>query len=237
MTIPFNSHVCEREEEVNMNKMIEKYKSVPLWTVSDVCSWPDMQGFSQLVERLEDEKVDGDLLLQLTEDDLVKDLCITNGILRKRLLRSLKKVKIAADYSCFKGGYETSEFLSDISEDLIQYTYNLVTRGLEPRFMEKLNSDDLEDILKDSGVVNSVHRQKIKDEISVRKYDEIRCIPRNMSVNIIYNKSEANFGSLVKIYLELRGVHVLENASLQNMPCVVLVPHSEMQVTTSTLAL
>lgn len=43
--------------------------------------------------------VDGDLLLLLSEKDLEEDLDMKSGLLRKRFMRELESLKIAADYS------------------------------------------------------------------------------------------------------------------------------------------
>lgn len=43
--------------------------------------------------------VDGDLLLLLTEKELEEDLGMGSGLLRKRFMRELESLKIAADYS------------------------------------------------------------------------------------------------------------------------------------------
>jgi hypothetical protein len=42
--------------------------------------------------------VDGDLLLLLSEKELEDDLDIKSGLLRKRFMRELESLKIAADY-------------------------------------------------------------------------------------------------------------------------------------------
>lgn len=46
--------------------------------------------------------VDGDLLLLLTEKELEDDLGMTSGLLRKRFMRELESLKIAADYRSAK---------------------------------------------------------------------------------------------------------------------------------------
>ncbi|XP_013789221.1 sterile alpha and TIR motif-containing protein 1-like isoform X1 [Limulus polyphemus] len=59
-------------------------QQVPLWTVEDVREWVKQISFSQYCNEFANSRVDGDLLLQLTEEMLKEDIGIKNGILRKR---------------------------------------------------------------------------------------------------------------------------------------------------------
>ena len=57
---------------------------VPLWTVADVAAWVERAGFPQHSLAFTELGVDGDLLLQLTDQEVRDDIGIKNGILRKR---------------------------------------------------------------------------------------------------------------------------------------------------------
>ena len=59
---------------------------VPLWTVEDVASWVTRAGFQSLAPTFTDLGVDGDMLLQLTEQEIRDDVGLNNGILRKRFM-------------------------------------------------------------------------------------------------------------------------------------------------------
>jgi hypothetical protein len=59
-------------------------QQVPLWSSEDVREWVIQKGFDQYAESFMASRVDGDLLLQLTEDMLCSDIKMENGILRKR---------------------------------------------------------------------------------------------------------------------------------------------------------
>ena len=59
-------------------------QQVPLWSSEDVREWVIQKGFDQYAESFMASRVDGDLLLQLTEDMLCTDIKMENGILRKR---------------------------------------------------------------------------------------------------------------------------------------------------------
>jgi hypothetical protein len=59
-------------------------QQVPLWSTEDVREWVIQKGFVSYKDSFMNSRVDGDLLLQLTEDMLKTDIGIENGILRKR---------------------------------------------------------------------------------------------------------------------------------------------------------
>merc|ERR1719147_591330 len=77
---------------------------VPLWSVDDVESWVNRVGFQDYAATFRDCGVDGDMLLQLTDQDIKDDIGITNGILRKRFMRELRDLKKNADYTSCDGG-------------------------------------------------------------------------------------------------------------------------------------
>jgi hypothetical protein len=55
-------------------------------------------GFGTFSQAFAAHMVDGDLLLLLTEKELEDDLGMHSGLLRKRFMRELESLKIAADY-------------------------------------------------------------------------------------------------------------------------------------------
>lgn len=59
-------------------------QQVPLWSTEDVREWVRQIGFAEYASNFVESRVDGDLLLQLTEDNLKDDIGISNGIRRKR---------------------------------------------------------------------------------------------------------------------------------------------------------
>lgn len=59
-------------------------QQVPLWSSEDVREWVIQKGFDKYADSFMASRVDGDLLLQLTEDMLKDDIGMENGILRKR---------------------------------------------------------------------------------------------------------------------------------------------------------
>lgn len=65
-------------------------QQVPLWSTEDVREWVIQKGFDKYAESFMASRVDGDLLLQLTEDMLKDDIGMENGILRKRYISKLE---------------------------------------------------------------------------------------------------------------------------------------------------
>lgn len=59
-------------------------QQVPLWSIEDVREWVKQIGFTEYVNDFYESKVDGDLLLQITEENLRDDIGLNNGIKRKR---------------------------------------------------------------------------------------------------------------------------------------------------------
>lgn len=59
-------------------------QQVPLWSAEDVEEWVKQIGFLEYAKSFVESRVDGDLLLQLTEDNLRDDIGLHNGIHRKR---------------------------------------------------------------------------------------------------------------------------------------------------------
>ena len=74
-------------------------QQVPNWSVEDVMEWVKQIGFPQFSEAFMESRVDGDLLLQLTEEMLREDIQMRNGILRRRFLRELSNLRKRTDYS------------------------------------------------------------------------------------------------------------------------------------------
>jgi hypothetical protein len=70
-------------------------QQVPLWSVEDVGEWVKQIGFAEYEHNFYDSKVDGDLLLQLTDENLKIDLGMSNGIRRKRFERELQNLKVS----------------------------------------------------------------------------------------------------------------------------------------------
>jgi len=188
---------------------------VPLWSVEDVVAWVNRAGFQEYAPAFLECGVDGDMLLQLTDDEIKDDIGISNGILRKRFIRELKELKKNADYTSCDGGL-TANFLNRISSDFKVYAYNLILKELTLDFMQRLNATDLEDMLKDSGVESSIHRHKIIDAVLNPDDDSLTdsmFSEPTFDVYLSYPKSGgAELASLIKIQLEKRDLTVFSDS-------------------------
>lgn len=104
-------------------------QQVPTWSVEDVKEWVKQIGFSQYADSFEDSRVDGDLLLQLSEEMLREDIEMRNGILRRRFLRELHNLKKMADYANVDPT-NLNEFLSSLGNEYSVYTYDMLMAGV-----------------------------------------------------------------------------------------------------------
>jgi len=163
MTIPVLKP-SEQRANIIPRVVVMDENEVPLWTVEDVSSWVARAGFQDYAGSFSELRVDGDMLLQLTETEIRDDIGLANGILRKRFMRDLRELKKRADYTSCDGGL-MANFLSRISPDYKVYAYNLILKELTLDFMERLSPMDLDDMLKDSGVESSIHRHKIIEAV------------------------------------------------------------------------
>ncbi|XP_037092455.1 NAD(+) hydrolase sarm1-like isoform X3 [Pollicipes pollicipes] len=182
-------------------------QQVPLWSVRDVCEWVKQIDFSSFAEAFETSRVDGDLLLRISEDMLKDDIGITNGILRTRFMRELNCLKKMADYaSCDPSGLNA--FLQAISPELSVYTYLMLTSGVDKDYLRYLNNEQL---LYECNVTNSIHRlqiqQAIKNESAPPEPEDD--LSKTLDCFISYRRSNGSqLASLLKVHLELRGFSV-----------------------------
>ena len=226
------SNSFEDEEEEVLDK-------VPQWSVDDVCQWLSSIGFSNFVDIFRSVGVDGDILLLLKDSCIKDDLEMSNGILRKRFQRELKSLKRRSDYSCCVGGEETAAFLSSISPDFREFTYNMISKDMTVEYMRKLSWEDLVDMLREAGVDNMVHQHKIYDalcSVSVSG-DELVCSDESSVSSLpeydVYvthpRDSGAELASLIKMQLELRGLNVFLSNTREGSHCLSKECHKAIQ--------
>jgi len=202
---------------------------VPEWSVAEVVMWVNKAGFKDYSDAFLQSEVDGDILLMLTDANIRDDIGIKNGILRKRFLRELKKLKKNADYSCSEGG-TTSNFLARISPDFRSYTYNLISHDLTYDYMLRLDPVSLEDMLKYAGVDSAIHRHKIVEAVCNEMDEESSLVDASLvymepattsmtnsvadiDVYISYPKAGgAELASLIAMQMQLRGLSVVTDA-------------------------
>nr|SVE72758.1 EOG090X00FC [Ceriodaphnia reticulata] len=181
-------------------------QQVPLWSAEDVREWVRQIGFADHCESFADVcKVDGDLLLQLTEEMLRDDIGMRNAILRKRFMRELAILKKMADYSsCDKSSL--NDFLQSLDPAFCAYTYSMLNAGVDKKSLRLLSEEQL---LTECGIINSIHRQRIFDAIRGENgfYDYLDNKP--LDAFISYRRSTGSqLASLLKVHLQLRNFTV-----------------------------
>nr|SVE93439.1 EOG090X00FC [Scapholeberis mucronata] len=181
-------------------------QQVPLWSNEDVREWVRQIGFADHAQSFADIcKVDGDLLLQLTEEMLRDDIGMRNAILRKRFMRELAILKKMADYtSCDKSSL--NDFLQSLDPAFCAYTYSMLNAGVDKKSLRLLSEEQL---LTECGIINSIHRQRIFDAIRGENgiYDYLDNKP--LDAFISYRRSTGSqLASLLKVHLQLRNFTV-----------------------------
>ncbi|XP_071546751.1 NAD(+) hydrolase sarm1 isoform X5 [Panulirus ornatus] len=182
-------------------------QQVPLWTPEDVEEWVKQIGFSQYCEDFIKSRVDGDLLLQLTEENLREDIGVKNGILRQRFLRELRKLKLLADYSSCDSS-KLNEFIVEIDKEFAEYTYRMLQAGVSRDCLRYLTEEQL---MKECGIYNSIHRQRIKDTIlnDSGQLQDASSLDKTLDVFISYRRSNGSqLASLLKVHMQLKDFSV-----------------------------
>lgn len=186
-------------------------QQVPLWSTEDVEEWVKQIGFTEIAPSFVESRVDGDLLLQLTEDNLRNDIGLTNGIKRKRFTRELQKLKRMADYTS-RDSASINTFLQSLGPEFSIYTYSLLNAGVETKDALRNISED--QLLCECGIPNSIHRYRImegirqlENSISSELNDESP--DKSLDVFVSYRRSNGSqLASLLKVHLQLRGFSV-----------------------------
>jgi len=186
-----------------------KYLNVIQWDQLEVSAWLASRGYNT------DLQVTGDTLLQLSEREMKH--FVSNGIVRKRLSRDLKSLKRSLDYSNSEAE-QTAKLLASTSSDLVEHTHRLVTSGLSLENIDLVDNIHLR--LAEAGIENNLHLQKIQAVLEREKNK-----PKG-KVHITYDSRSRTFGSLVDIYLKLRGFQTTgsgESGSVLHSDCLVVV--------------
>ncbi len=193
-------------------------QQVPTWSVDDVREWVKQIGFAQFAESFAESRVDGDLLLQLTEEMLREDINMRNGILRRRFIRELTNLKRVADYSACDPS-NLNDFLQTLGQEYCVYTYDMINAGIDRDTLMNINDEQL---LSECGIANKIHRLKIQQGVKVERgdfsiTDESKC-EKTLDVFISYRRSNGSqLASLLKVHLEIRNFSVfLDVAGLES---------------------
>ena len=191
-------------------------QQVPTWSVEDVKEWVKQIGFPQFADSFTESRVDGDLLLQLTEEMLREDIQMKNGILRRRFLRELTNLKKRTDYTSVDNT-GLNDFLQTLGQEYSVYTYDMLNKGIDRDTLLSINDEQL---LMECGISNKIHRIKIQQGVKVERGDisySEESLDKNLDVFVSYRRSNGSqLASLLKVHLELRDYTVfLDVAGLE----------------------
>ncbi|VIO91308.1 Uncharacterized protein BM_BM3330 [Brugia malayi] len=183
-------------------------QQVPCWTIADVQYWVKKIGFESYADAFAKHMVDGDLLLLLTEKELEQDLQMSSALLRKRFIRELESLKIAADYGSVDES-QLDQFLMSLSPELSVYTYQMLGMGLNRSLLPSLTDEMMKTVC---GMHNPIHRLKLRQALQDSKHIddiEVAILSKQIDVFISYRRSTGNqLASLIKVLLQLRGYKV-----------------------------
>ena len=186
-------------------------QQVPLWSTEDVREWVKQIGFSEYAPNFVESRVDGDLLLQLNEENLREDIGLTNGIRRRRFTRELQNLKKMADYSSRDTG-NLNTFLQQIGPEFSIYTYGMLNAGVDKDSIKNVTDDQLQ---AECAITNSIHRLRIFEAIKNIQLNQLSsCGPdespdKSLDVFVSYRRSNGSqLASLLKVHLQLRGFSV-----------------------------
>lgn len=184
-------------------------QQVPLWSIEDVREWVKQIGFSEYANNFYESRVDGDLLLQISEENLKEDIGLQNGIKRKRFTRELQQLKKMADYTS-RDTSSLNDFLQEIGPEYTIYTYSMLNAGVDKKLFRGLSDEQLEN---ECHIVNSIHRLRILN--AIRAYENSlpskgeENMEKNLDVFVSYRRSNGSqLASLLKVHLQLRGFTV-----------------------------
>ncbi|XP_036419754.1 NAD(+) hydrolase SARM1 [Colossoma macropomum] len=180
--------------------------SVPNWKTGEVQRWLQQIGFSAFCDRFQELQVDGDLLLNISEEDLIHDLGMTSGLTRKRFLRDLRVLKTYANYSMCDPN-NLADWLADIDPRFRQYTYGMVQSGVDRNNILQITDQQLQ---LDCRMENGIHRAQI---LAAARRPARPCLtdsqPAGPDVFISYRRTTGSqLASLLKVHLQVRGFSV-----------------------------
>ncbi|KAK5984506.1 Sterile alpha and TIR motif-containing protein variant 2 [Trichostrongylus colubriformis] len=183
-------------------------QQVPNWTVKDVQYWVKKIGFEDYVDHFAKQMVDGDILLHLNEKELERDIGMSSGLHRKRFMRELESLKIAADYSAVDES-NLDQLLMSLSPELSVYTYKMLSCGINRSLLGSLTDELMQTAC---GITNPIHRLKMTQAFQNAKHPdevEVAVLSKQIDVFISYRRSTGNqLASLIKVLLQLKGYKV-----------------------------
>lgn len=199
--------------------------NISCWTVKEVQMWLKNIGFSSFCPAFEKHRVDGDLLITITEEELRSDTEMESSLMRRRFLRELALLK---SNTC-SGDWELKDWLKNLGPEYPQYTHNLMHCGIDLDLLPFISEDHLSS---DAGITNGVHRMKILRAVRpmavTRDYPRVFDSPshpkrsilpsdqldtgsalKNLDVFISYRRATGSLlASLLKVHLQLRNFTV-----------------------------
>ena len=183
-----------------------------------VSSWIADLGLPRLSQLFKDSFVSGDLLLDISLNELSVLGC-KNPLTSKWLLKQISGLRVKLDYSD-SDPEAICEWLVAIGPELALYKSNFMSSGVTRDVLPLINDE----VLREMGVSNPIHRLKLGMAIdSLSHTPALRdstdfdsplrslnpSLGRKYDVFISYRRSSGSqLASLLKVHLQLRGLNV-----------------------------
>uniref|UniRef100_K3X265 SAM domain-containing protein n=1 Tax=Globisporangium ultimum (strain ATCC 200006 / CBS 805.95 / DAOM BR144) TaxID=431595 RepID=K3X265_GLOUD len=99
-SVPEQDDDGDEEDDDDDEGQLTLAQVVAEWNVENVCLWlHEDVGVPEVVPRFQQRRCDGEMLLDLTESDLINDFGVKNRIHRERILNAIEAIKTSDEFS------------------------------------------------------------------------------------------------------------------------------------------
>ena len=189
------------------------------WNTKNVAAWVEDIGLKQLAPSFEEHLVTGNILVDLTMDDLL-ELGFQSKLRCKWFLEEIKKLRCLVDVSRLDKD-NVCKWLTNISPELAVYCVDFIRQGVTKSILPHLTDTELAEI----GVTSKLNRRKIL--LSLKRLPESGedtpdigvpnlssdvllyspTLKKKYDVFISYRRAGGSqLASLLKVHLQTRGI-------------------------------
>lgn len=183
------------------------------WVPAQVSAWVGDIGLTNHAPAFTEQLVTGNLLLDLTLEDL-KELGFSGRLQGRWFLQEVRRLRCLADISRQDHGY-IGKWLTGVCKNLAVYKVDFIRNGISRSLLPHLTDD----LLQELGISQSVDRLKLLLAVkavsqSTATDDMPDCQPlltqkQRYDVFISYRRANGSqLASLLKVHLQLRGISV-----------------------------
>ena len=152
------------KQETPDNSLVNKSEiNVTTWTRANFDTWlSETCDLSEYCESFRKSSVNGEMIFDLKDDDLVNEIKITKKLQRDRFFQEAKKLKTFYMLSVDNQYNKLYYFLKNNCGNLFtKYTEQMIYRGLDFDVLKNIEQGELESELKKCGIELDLHIDKI----------------------------------------------------------------------------